>query len=96
MLTMVFCVWHQRVQKFLGYMKGPSKPIGEIVDYCWRIEFQIRGSPHVHSLFWVKDAPDLQTVEGLRDVPNFIDQYITARIPYQSEDDELRALVLRL
>jgi len=86
----------QRFQKFLGFMKGPSKPIGEIVDYFWRIEFQLRGSPHVHSLFWVKDAPDLQTVEGLREVPSFIDQYITTRIPQEGEDDELRELVLRL
>ena len=86
----------QRFQKILGFMKGPSKPIGEIVDYFWRIEFQLRGSPHVHSLFWVKNAPDLQTVEGLRDVPSFIDQYITTRIPQDGEDDELRELVLRL
>ena len=86
----------QRFQKILGFMKGPSKPIGEIVDYFWCIEFQLRGSPHVHSLFWVKNAPDLQTVEGLRDVPSFIDQYITTRIPQEGEDDELRELVLRL
>ena len=80
-------------------MKGPSKPIGEIVDYFWHIEFQLRGRPHVphvHSLFWVKDAPDLQTVEGLREVPSFIDQYITTRIPDEGEDDELCSLVLRL
>jgi len=77
-------------------MKDPSKPIGEIVDYFWGIEFQLRGSPHVHSWFWVKDAPDLQTVEGLREVPSFIDQYITTRIPDEGEDDELRSLVLRL
>ena len=30
--------------------KSSSKPIGEIVDYFWRVEFQLRGSPHVHSL----------------------------------------------
>ena len=52
----------QCFQKFVSYLKGLSKPIGEIVDYFWRVEFQLRGSPHVHSLWWVKDA-DLQTVE---------------------------------
>ena len=71
-------------------MTKVSKPISEIVDYFWRIEFQLRGSPHVHSLFWVKDAPDLQTVEGLREVPSFIEQYITTRIPQEGKDDELR------
>ena len=86
----------QRFQKFIAFMKSSSKPIGEIVDYFWRVEFQLRGSPHVHSLWWVKEAPDLQTVEGLRAVPGFIDQYITTKIPTEGEDDELRALVMRL
>ena len=75
-------------------MKGSSKPIGEIVDYFWRVEFQLRESPHVHSLWWVKDAPDLQTVEGLRAVPGFIDKYITTEIPSEGENDELCTLVI--
>ena len=41
----------QRFQKFIAFMKSSSKPIGEIVDYFWRVEFQLRGSPHVHSLW---------------------------------------------
>jgi hypothetical protein len=32
-------------------------PLGEITDYKYRIEFQQRGSPHVHMLAWVKDSP---------------------------------------
>jgi len=44
----------------------------------------------------VKDAPDLQTVEGLRAVPGFIDKYITTKIPSEGEDAELRTLVMRL
>ena len=44
----------------------------------------------------MKDAPNLQTVEGLRAVPEFIDQFITTRIPPKSEDDELCGLVMRL
>ena len=31
--------------------KGFGQPIGEVVDYFWRIEFQLRGSPHVHSMW---------------------------------------------
>ena len=56
----------------------------------------MQGSPHVHSLWCVKDAPDLQTVEGLPSVPGFIDNYITTKIPSEGEDDELRSLVMRL
>ena len=73
-----------------------SKPIGEVVDYFWQMEFQLRGSPHIHSLWWVKVALNLQTVEGLCAVPGFIDQYIPTRIPPEGEDDELRGSVMRL
>ena len=57
------------------------------------MEFQLQGSPHVYSLWWVKDTPDLQ---GLRAVPGFIDKYITTKIPSEGEDDELHTLVMRL
>ena len=67
--------------RFNSFMKfilnGDGKPIGEILDYFWRVEFQQKGSPHIHSLWWVKDAPNLRTVEGKRATPEFIDKYIT-------------------
>ena len=48
------------------------------------------------SLWWVKDAPDLQTVEGMHAGPGFIDQHIFTKIPSEGEDDERRTLVMRL
>ena len=33
-------------------LKGSAKPIGEVVDFFWRIKFQMRRSPHVHSFWW--------------------------------------------
>ena len=46
------------VQLFIKYvLKSNLMPIGEIVDFFYRVEFQQRGSPHIHALFWVKDAP---------------------------------------
>ena len=36
----------------LKYLKK-SKVFGPIVDYFFRIEFQLRGSPHVHMLLWI-------------------------------------------
>ena len=50
----------------------------------------------MHSLWWVKDAPDLQTVEGLGAVHGFINQHISTKIPSEGEDDEQRTLVMRL
>ena len=80
--------------KFILNIDG--KPIGDILDNFWRVEFQQRGSPHIHSLWWVKDAPNLRTVEIKRATPEFIDKYIICSVPVIGEDDELRSLVMRV
>ena len=64
-----------------SYILSEEKPLGQIIDYFWRIEFQMRGSPHLHSLWWVQDAPDLDTAEGRANAPAFIDKYISTEIP---------------
>ena len=46
----------------------------------------MRGSPHLHSLWWVEDAPNLDTLAGRMAAPEFIDRYITTEIP---DDDSL-------
>ena len=38
-------------------LKSKAQPLGDIVDYAIRVEFQARGSPHAHCVLWVKDAP---------------------------------------
>ena len=86
-----------RFQCFLReVMKGSGQPIGEVVDYFGRIEFQLRGSPHVHSMWWIKDAPNLDTVAGRQIAPKYIDKYISVNISPSSKDEELRSLVLRV
>ena len=74
-------------------MKSTAKPLGEIVDYAIRIEFQARGSPHAHCVIWVKDAPHFQ-IDADSDVCDFIDQYITCEIP--KEEGKLKDLVMLL
>ena len=51
-------------------------PIGEIEDFFYRVEFQQRGSPHVHALFWVKDAPQLGK-DSNSDITAFVDKYVS-------------------
>ena len=78
-------------------IKGSGTPIGEVIDFFWRIEFQLRGSPHVHSLWWIKDAPDLDTKAGNQSAPAFIDRYISVRVPDEGcGEDELRSTILRV
>ena len=72
------------VQKFL---KSKAHPLGELTDYSIRVEFQARGSPHAHSMFWIKGAPKLG-VNTDQEVCDFIDRYIRCDVP---EDDEVLA-----
>ena len=49
------------VQLFIrDVLKSSIMPIGEITDYFYRVEFQQRGSPHIHGLFWIKNAPQCE------------------------------------
>jgi hypothetical protein len=40
---------------FRDVYNGKSKPFGEVTEYWARIEFQARGTPHVHFLLWIKN-----------------------------------------
>ena len=76
---------------FQDVLKSKAKPLGEIVDYAIRVEFQSRGSPHAHCVLWVKDAPKYG-VDSNEDVCAFIDQYVSCAIP--PNDCKLKELLL--
>lgn len=75
--------WHIFLNEVL---MSPLHPIGIIKDYFYRIEFQQRGSPHVHCLFWIENAPQLDKNTD-EEVIAFIDKYVTCELP--SNDDSL-------
>ena len=52
--------------------------LGEIADYFYRVEFQQRGSPHIHVLFWVKGAPAYEKAHD-DTVVHFVDKYVTCK-----------------
>ena len=84
-------MFQYRLDTFVNtFLKSKSKPIGEVVEYVIQIEFQARGSPHAHTLIWIKDAPKL----GYSDeeyVMAFIDKHVSCSLP--QSDEELRTLV---
>ena len=49
------------------------------MQLVFRVEFQQRGWPHIHCLFWT-DAPKIQDDTDNRDVADFIDRYVTCNI----------------
>lgn len=41
-------------------IRSEAAPIGKVEDLFIRVEFQQRESPHMHCLFWIKDAPKIE------------------------------------
>ncbi|XP_062611086.1 uncharacterized protein LOC134272924 [Saccostrea cucullata] len=72
---------------------SPSEPIGKVSDFFQRVEFQQRGSPHMHCLYWIENAPKLNE-DGEDAVCNFINKYVSCTVPSEEEDLELRNIVL--
>nr|XP_034326069.1 uncharacterized protein LOC105333116 [Crassostrea gigas] len=72
---------------------SPSEPIGKVEDFFQRVEFQQRGSPHMHCLYWVENSPKIDK-DGEDAVCNFIDRYVSCAVPSDEEDAELRNIVL--
>ena len=77
-------------------MKSPIDPLGKVEEYFYRVEFQKRGSPHLHCLIWIKDAPIFDKAKQNHDeVTAFVDKYMTCSklLPIQgmkeSDRDEL-------
>ena len=91
----VTCARHfdYQISQFLtNFLLNKAKPLGNISDWFYRVEYQQRGSPHIHMLIWLKDAP----VFGVDDdalVTDFIDQIITCQWP--GNNPELQKLVNR-
>ncbi|XP_062579577.1 uncharacterized protein LOC134241554 [Saccostrea cucullata] len=79
------------VQKFLNkFLLTKANPLFEITDYFYRVEYQQRGSPHIHMLLWCKNAPKYGE-HSESEVCNFIDEYITCKKP--NEDESIFDLV---
>ena len=69
-----------------------AAPLGKIADWFYRVEYQQRGSPHIHMLIWLEDAP-VYRCNNDSDVTTFIDKIITCKKP--DNDPELVLLVNR-
>ena len=79
------------VQIFLrDFMKSTLKPVGEILDFFYRVEFQQRGSPHIHALYWIKDAPEYGN-DSNDDIVEFVDNYLACKA--DSADHDMGELV---
>ena len=66
-----------RTNALMRFLKmNPECLGGPITDFWYRIEFQNRGSPHLHMLLWYNTVPDFDSPEGLR----VIDQVVSCSL----------------
>ena len=61
-----------RSKELFKVLRSEVSPLGKLTDFYMRIEFEQRGSPHVHSLLWIENAPKYG-VSPLNEVIEFID-----------------------
>ncbi|KAK6168715.1 hypothetical protein SNE40_019901 [Patella caerulea] len=86
-------MFDHRFHYFLkNFIMSKAEPIGKVKDYFYRIEYQMRGSCHVHGLLWIEDAPVLGRDPDSK-VVEFVDKYITCKMPNISDDPQLHEIV---
>ena len=78
-------LFYHRIQLFLRHFY--VNVLG-VIDYWFRFEWQHRGSPHIHGLAWLPDAPDVQrmlapgaSVADRQQVTRFIDSIVSTTNP---------------
>ena len=77
---------------FTEVLLSQSSPIGKIIYYALRIEFQMRGSPNLHALIWTSDCPKL-TSDKKEAYIKFIDKHVHGNRPDKNIEPELHELV---
>jgi len=83
--------------KFRALLNGIMKPQNgmfhpyKLEDYFSRMEFQMRGSPHSHGLYWIKDAPVYvdSDPQSITECIEFIDKFITCERSEQGKMEKL-------
>ena len=57
-------------------------------DFFYRVEFQQSGSPHIHMLVWIENAPTLEK-NSEEEIVQFVDKHLTCGV----NDEETAQLV---
>lgn len=84
--------FNNRCEAFLRhFLLEKPYPLGIIVDYFARVEFQVRGR-HLHILLWITDAPSFENENERNYIVPFLDKYISAQVP-EERDHKLKFLV---
>ncbi len=72
-----------KFKAILEYVTSADGPLGEVIHYVWRREYQTRGMQHFHLLLWTKDAPIIGETPN-EEIAQFISKYATCALPDQN------------
>ena len=63
-------------------------PLGKTQYYAIRVEFQVRGIPHIYSFIWILNAPKLTKV-NIDDYIKWVDSVIRSDLPDPNNEPAL-------
>ena len=69
--------------------------LGKAQYYAIQAEFQVRGSPHIHSFIWILNAPKLTKV-NIDDYRKWVDSVIRSDLPDPNDEPALFELVVNI
>ena len=74
--------YNYRIQELFKLLKSKNGIFNEydLEDYYYRVEFQHRGSPHIHCMLWLKTGPHFNSQDpySIHKCEKFIDNFMTA------------------
>ena len=62
--------------------------LGKLSYHIHRVEFQVRGIPHIHSFIWIQNAPNM-TPETEEESIQFVEKLVSAKLPDPVSESEL-------
>ncbi|XP_061178430.1 uncharacterized protein LOC133187077 [Saccostrea echinata] len=69
-------------------LRSDHHPIGIVKDFFYRTEFQQRGSPHIHMIVWIQNAPKYHE-NNEQEIVTYVDSYLKCE---KNEDNVLTDL----
>ncbi|CAD6200220.1 unnamed protein product [Caenorhabditis auriculariae] len=84
--------FRRRMDAFFGeVLLKDNGPLGTVLHYFWRIEYQHRGTQHIHCILWTADRP--AATASPKEIADFLDKYVTARMPDEKSEPELHKII---
>ena len=69
----------------MKFIKNTDIFRARVKDFWWRIEFQNKGSPHLHMVIWLENYPSFEGIQ-------LVDKVCSCQLPSEVESELRRVL----